>query len=155
MIKVLFICHGNICRSPMAEYILKDMVTARGLEAEYRVDSAATSREEIGNPVYPPAKAELRRHGIACEGHRARQVRPEDYGEYDLIIGMEDRHVRLLRERFFNGDPEGKVHLCMELAGEPGVQVEDPWYTGDFAGVYDQLYRACKGILESGFSGTC
>lgn len=148
MIKVLFICWGNICRSPMGEFILKDMVSKRGIADQFHIESAATSREEIGNPVYPPARAELAKHGIACNGHHARQVKKEDYDAFDCIIGMEDIHIRIMKDRFFGGDPEEKLHLCMGFAGEPGGQVDDPWYTGDFTGVYRQIERACEGILE-------
>ena len=148
MIRVLFVCWGNICRSPMGEYILKDMISRRGLDEEFVVDSAATSTEEIGNPVYPPARAELARHGIDCRGHHARQVRKSDYENYDVIIAMEDIHRRIMEERFFGGDPEGKIVLCMELAGRPEEQVDDPWYTGRFEEVYGQLCDACEGLLE-------
>ena len=148
MIRVLWVCWGNICRSPIGEYILKNMVAERGLIDEYYIESAATSTEEIGNPVYPPARAELARHGIDCSGHHARQVRKSDYENFDIIIAMEEIHRKIMEERFFGGDPDGKIVLCMDLAGEPGKPVDDPWYTGRFAEVYDQIYRACEGLLE-------
>ena len=148
MIKVLFVCWGNICRSPMGEYILKDMVAKRGWEDSFYVESAATSTEEIGNPVYPPARQTLAAHGIDCRGHHARQVRPSDYEEFDLIVATEDIHRRIMEERFFHGDPEHKIVLCMDLAGRVGEQIEDPWYTGRFEEVYDQLTDACEGLLE-------
>ena len=148
MIKILFICHGNICRSPMGEYILKDMVMKRGLSEEFHIESAATSTEEIGNPVYPPARAELMRHGISCEGHHARQVKREDYDNFDIIIVMEKRHADILKNRFFNGDPQGKIRLAMDLAGKYGQSVDDPWYTGRFKEVYDQLCEASEGLLN-------
>ncbi len=148
MVRALFVCWGNICRSPMGEYILKDMISRRGLDEEFVVDSAATSTEEIGNPVYPPARAELAKHGIDCRGHHARQVRKSDYENYDVIIAMEDIHRRIMEERFFGGDPERKIVLCMELAGRPEEQVDDPWYTGRFEEVYGQLCDACEGLLE-------
>ncbi len=148
MIRVLFVCWGNICRSPLGEYILKDMVEKRGLAEQFYIESAATSTEEIGNPVYPPAREELARHGISCSGHHARQVRKSDYENFDLIIAMEDIHKRIMEQRFFGGDPDGKIKLCMELAGRPGEQVDDPWYTGRFGEVYDQIYSACEGLVE-------
>ena len=155
MIKVLFVCWGNICRSPMGEYILKDMVKKRGLEECFYIESAATSTEEIGNPVYPPARAELRKHGIDCNGHHARQVRPEDYERFDYIVGMEDIHIKIMKQRMFaafGGDPEGKLRLCMDFTKHKGQQVDDPWYTGDFSGVYRQIAEGCEGIIkEAGF----
>ncbi len=148
MIKVLFVCWGNICRSPMGEYILKKMVEERGLSDEFEISSAATSTEEIGNPVYPPARAELAKHGISCDGHHARQVKPSDYEDYDIIIAMEDIHKRIMEQRFFGGDPKGKIHLCMYYAGRPYEAVDDPWYTGKFEKVYDQITEACEGLLQ-------
>ncbi len=147
MIKILFICHGNICRSPMGEYILKDMVKKRGLEDEFFIASAAVSTEEIGNPVYPQALAELKRHGIDCHGHRARQVLPSDYDDFDIIIGMEERHIRVMLQRFFGEDKENKLRTCMSFAGRPNENVDDPWYTGRFEEVYYQIYEACEGLL--------
>ena len=152
MIKVLFICWGNICRSPMGEYILKDMVNRRGIADDFYIESAATSTEELGNPVYPPARVELRKHGINCDGHRARQVRKSDYDDFDIIIAMEDIHVSIMERRFFGGDPDGKIKLCMEFAGRPYEKVDDPWYTGRFDEVYAQLTEACEGLLkENGY----
>lgn len=148
VIRVLWVCWGNICRSPIGEYVLKDMVKKMGMEDQYYIESAATSTEEIGNPVYPPARAELRKHGISCEGHRARQVRPTDYEKFDIIVAMEDIHVKIMKDRFFGGDPEHKIHLCMDFAGKPGMPVDDPWYTGRFEEVYGQIYEACKGIID-------
>jgi len=151
MTKILFVCWGNICRSPLGEYILKDMVAKRGLSDQFHIESAATSTEEIGNPVYPPARAELAKHGINCNGHHARQVTAEDYDDFDYIIGMEDIHLRIMKQRMFaslGGDPEGKLWLCMDLAGRPGEQVDDPWYTGDFSGVYKQISEACEGLIQ-------
>ena len=153
MIKILFVCWGNICRSPMGEYILKDMIAKRGLGDEFYVESAATSTEEIGNPVYPPARAELKKHGINCDGHHARQVRKSDYDNFDLIIAMEEIHRRIMEQRFFGGDPDGKIVLCMALAGRPDETVEDPWYTGRFEEVYGQITEACEGLLEGFHKG--
>ena len=113
MIKVLFICHGNICRSPMAELVMKDLVGKAGLSGRFHIGSAAVSREEIGSPVYPPARRELAKHGISCGGHSARQLTPQDYGEYDLLIGMDSGNLRAMH-RICGGDPEGKMSLLMD-----------------------------------------
>lgn len=130
MIKILFICHGNICRSPMAEYVMKDLVKKAGLAAQFHIESAATSAEEIGNPVYPPARRKLAEHGISCAGHAARQLTREDYDRWDLLIGMDGANLRNMR-RICGGDPAGKLRLLLDCAGRSG-EVADPWYTGDF-----------------------
>lgn len=148
MIRVLFVCWGNICRSPMGEYILKHMVEERGIANDFYIESAATSTEEIGNPVYPPARSELNRHGINCDGHRARQVRKSDYDDFDIIIAMEQIHVDIMIRRFFGNDNDKKIRLCMELANRPGEAVDDPWYTGRFNEVYNQITEACEGLLR-------
>ena len=145
MIKVLFICWGNICRSPMAEFIMKKKVEERGLTNEFYIESAAHSAEEIGNPVYPPAKKELARHGISCEGKRARQITMADYDKWDLIIGMEKLNLGYMK-RILGDDSEDKIHLLMEYAGT-SEDIDDPWYTGDFEGVYEQIERGCEGLL--------
>ena len=147
MTKVLFVCWGNICRSAMAEYIFKDMVRNEGLEDYIYVESAATSTEEIGNPVYPPARDELRKHGIDCKGHHARQVRRDDYDRFDYIIAMEDIHLRIMRDRFFDGRDD-KISLCMDYSSTPGKQIADPWYTGDFVTAYRQIKEGCDGLLQ-------
>lgn len=147
MRKVLFVCHGNICRSPMGEYILKELVRARGLEDRYFIESAAVSREELGNPVYPPARAELARHGIDCRGHAARQITAEDYGRFDDILYMDGSNLRRLL-RLFPGDPAGKLHRLTDF-GPDRRDVEDPWYTGDFSGVYRQIAAACADYLAA------
>ncbi len=131
MKRVLFICHGNICRSPMAEFVMKDMVKKRGLEDRFEIASAATSREEIGNPVYPPARKKLAENGIACSGHRARQMTKADYDYYDLIICMDDNNIRNTL-RITGGDPGHKISLLLDHTGRMGQQVADPWYTGNF-----------------------
>lgn len=150
MIKVLFVCHGNICRSPMAEFILKDMVKKLGREKDFLISSSATSTEEIwngiGNPVYPPAKKELEKHGISCEGKRAVQLTREDYKKYDYLIGMEQVNIRNML-RILGGDPEGKVHLLLEYAGK-NRGIADPWYTGDFAKTYEDIVEGCEKFLE-------
>ena len=143
--KILMVCWGNICRSPMAEFIMKDLVEKNGLADRFYIESAAHSSEEIGNPVYPPAKAELAKHGISCEGKRARQMRREDYGKFDHIIGMEKINLGYMN-RILGGDPEGKVRLLMDFTDHP-EDIDDPWYTGDFAGVYRQISEGCKALL--------
>jgi len=147
MIKILFVCHGNICRSPMGEYILKDMVTKAGRADDFYIASAATSTEELGNPVYPPARAELARHDISCEGHHARQITRKDYEEFDYIIGMDAWNIRNMR-RAWQGDPEGKIHMMMDYTDRPGAEVDDPWYTRDFAKAYGDISEGCRGLLE-------
>ena len=148
MVKVLFICHGNICRSPMAEYVLKDMVRRRGLEHLYEIASAATSREEIGNPVYPPARRKLAEHGIGCEGHHARQMTGADYGYYDLIVCMDRANVRNAC-RIAGGDPAHKIVLLLDYTARKGQEVADPWYTDDFDATWDDVTEGCSGLMDS------
>ena len=146
MIKILFICHGNICRSPMAEYVMKRLVKDAGREAEFEIASAATSREEIGNPVYPPAQRELAKHGISCRGHAARQMTPADFDYYDYLVAMEPYNIRnMLR---ITDDPAGKMRLLMSFAGSD-EGIDDPWYTGRFAEVYRQIETGCRAMLET------
>ena len=147
MVKILFICHGNICRSPMAEFVMKDLVQKAGLDGQFEIASAATSTEEIGNPVYPPARRKLAEHGIRCDGKRARQLRRDDYTRYDLLIGMDRANVRNM-ERICGGDPEGKLHLLLEYTARPG-EVADPWYTGDFQATWEDVEAGCTGLLQS------
>ena len=147
MTKIIFLCHGNICRSPMAEFVMKDLVEKAGLSAQFEIASAATSTEEIGNPVYPPARRELAAHGIGCAGHAARQLRRADYDHYDLLIGMDGANVRNMR-RMCGGDPDGKIRLLLDFAGRPGQEVADPWYTGDFTATWRDVEAGCKGLLE-------
>ncbi|MBO4981420.1 MAG: low molecular weight phosphotyrosine protein phosphatase [Lachnospiraceae bacterium] len=151
MIKVLFICHGNICRSPMAEFVLKDMVQKQGLAHRFHIASAATSTEEIwngiGNPVYPPARAELAAHGISCDGKRAVRVTKADYREYDYLICMDQQNLRNL-ERIIGPDTEGKVSLLLDYAGRQGQAIADPWYTGNFAVTYADVAEGCRGLLQ-------
>ena len=147
MIKILFVCHGNICRSPMAEFVMKDLVKKAGAEREFEIASAATSTEEIGSPVYPPARKKLAEHGIGCAGKTARQLTRGDYADYDLLIGMDQANLRNIR-RICGGDPEGKVHLLMEFAGRPQQEVADPWYTGDFDRACGDILTGCQALLE-------
>ena len=147
MAKVLFVCHGNICRSPMAEFVMKDLVKKAGRDGEFDIASAATSSEELGNPVYPQARRKLAEHGLSCDGKRARQFTARDYGQYDLIIGMDSANIRALR-RASGGDPEGKVRLLLSYTPHPR-DVADPWYTGDFDAAWNDIYTGCQALLDS------
>ena len=146
MVRILFVCHGNICRSPMAEFIMKDLVEQAGRSAEFSIASAATSREELGNEVYFPAKKKLREHGISCEGKTARQMTRQDYRDYDLLIGMDRRNLENMR-RISGGDPEQKLHLLMKFAGKHS-EVADPWYTGNFEATWQDVLEGCQGLLR-------
>ena len=144
MIKLLFVCHGNICRSPMAQYIFAQRAAARGIACV--TDSAATSREEIGNPVYSPARRKLAEHGISCDGHAARQLTNQDYDKYDLLIGMDSANLRNMH-RICGGDFAGKLRLLMDYTDRPG-DVADPWYTGDFEATWQDVLAGCQGLLR-------
>ena len=148
MIRILFICHGNICRSPMAEFVLKDMVKKAGLEADFEIASAATSSEETGRPVYPPAARKLSEHGIDCRGHRARQMMKRDFEYYDLIICMDAANLRNAR-RTAGNEGAGKLGLLLDYAGRPGGEVADPWYTGDFDEAWNDVEAGCRGLLNA------
>ncbi len=151
MTKILFVCHGNICRSPMAEFVMKDLVRKAGLEGQFQIESAATSTEELGNPIYPPARRELAKHGIDCAGHAARQFRKEDYEKYDLLIGMDRANMRNMG-RICGGDAAEKMHLLMDFTDRPG-EVADPWYTGDFAATWRDVEEGCRGLFLHTQSG--
>lgn len=146
MIKILFVCHGNICRSPMAEFVMKDLVRKAGRAAEFSIVSAATSTEELGNPVYPPARRMMAAHGIDCTGKTARQLRKADYAQYDYLIGMDQANFRNM-QRMCGGDPDGKIHLLLDFTDRPG-QVADPWYTGDFQATWEDVLEGCEGLLR-------
>ena len=146
MTKILFICHGNICRSTMAEYIMKDLVRKAGLEDEFFIDSAATSTEEIGNGVHHGTRRKLAQMGVPCGGHRARQMTRGDYEKFDLLIGMDNANIRNMT-RIAGGDPEGKIHRMLDYTNRPG-EVADPWYTGDFDATWDDVYEGCTKLLE-------
>ena len=146
MNRILFVCHGNICRSPMAEFILKDLVKGRGEEKDYHIESAAVSSEERGNPIYPPAQRCLTRHGVWFDpGKRARRVLPDDYERFDTIICMDSSNLRRIRA-IIPDDPEEKIHLMMSFAGD-ARDVADPWYTGDFETTYSDILKGCHGLL--------
>ena len=146
-IRILFACHGSICRSPMAEFVMKALVKARGLESSFIIDSAAVSSEEIGNPIYPPAKRCLTQHGVPFDnGKRARQVTPADYHRFDRIICMDSSNLRWIR-RIIPSDPEGKIHLLMSYTGI-GRDVADPWYTGDFEEAFQDILEGCEAIID-------
>lgn len=147
MHKILFVCHGNICRSPMAEFVMKQMVSDAGLESQFEIASAATSTEEIGNPVYPPARRKLAEHGIGCAGKTARQMTRQDYDYYDRIVTMDHNNLRNLK-RMFGDDTEHKISLLMDFTHRPG-DVADPWYTGDFEATWQDVEEGCKALLES------
>ena len=148
MIKILFVCHGNICRSVGAQYIFDKMLKENRLDDRICCESAATSREEIGNPIYPPMRRALEGHGIPIGDHTARQLLRSDYDEYDLIIGM-DRENMYYIDRILGEDPEGKVHTLMEYTDTPDELIDDPWYTRDFETAYRQITRGCAALLES------
>ncbi|MBQ3258990.1 MAG: low molecular weight phosphotyrosine protein phosphatase [Clostridia bacterium] len=142
MKKVLFLCHGNICRSPMAEFIFKDLAKGEDLYAE----STAVSREEIGNPIYPKAADTLRRHAIPFGGHRARQITTEDYDRFDYIVVMEEYNIPRLM-RIIGDDPDKKVYRLLDFTDTPG-DIEDPWYSGRFEAVFNQIHDGCKALLK-------
>ena len=145
MHRILFVCHGNICRSPMAEFVMKDLVKKAGLERDFSIASAATSTEEIGCPVYPPARRKLAEHGIGCAGHAARQLTAADYDHWDYLVGMDVANLRNMR-RICGGDPEGKISLLLDWADRSG-DVADPWYTGDFDATWRDVLAGCSGLL--------
>lgn len=151
MIKIMFVCHGNICRSPMAEFIFKHLIVQNGTEKDFFVSSSATSTEEIwngiGNPVYPPARDELAKHGISCEGKRAVQLQKSDYDKYDLFVGMDSANIRNMH-RILGGDPENKIHKLMDYTGRGG-DVADPWYSDRFDITYRDVYEGCAALLEA------
>ena len=146
-IKVIFICHGNICRSVSAQYIFDELIMEEHLETVLMCDSAATSTEEIGNPIYPPMKQALFHHNVVIGDHRARQLRRNDYDNYDLIIGMDSENMYYIK-RIIGDDPEGKVHTLMEYTDTPNALIDDPWYTRDFETAYQMINKGCKALLS-------
>lgn len=147
MKRILFVCHGNICRSPMAEFIMKKLVADKGMEQQFHIASAATSTEESGNSVYPQARQKLSEHGISCKGKTARQLTRGDYDEYDLLIGMDRYNIRNM-QRICGGDPENKIKRLMDYTERPG-DVADPWYTGDFSATYRDCLEGCEALLKA------
>jgi protein-tyrosine phosphatase len=146
MIKVLFVCHGNICRSPMAEFVFRDMVKKAGVSDKFEIASCATSTEALGETVYPPAKKKLAEHGISCVGKTARQMTKSDYGYFDYIIAMDKFNLRNMT-RFVGDDPQKKVSLLLDHTDCPG-DVADPWYTDDFDKTWEDVNRGCRGLLD-------
>ncbi len=146
MIKILFICHGNICRSPMAEFVMKDMVKKAGIAGQFEIASAAVSAEELGNGVYPPARRKLAEHGISCAGKTAWQMTKADYQRWDYLICMDSSNLRRMH-RICGGDSEGKMHLLMDFTDHPR-DVADPWYTGDFEATWRDVCEGCAGLLR-------
>ena len=147
MTKILFICHGNICRSTMAEMVFKHLVKQAGLSSDFYIDSAATSREEIGSGVHYGTRRKLAEVGIPCSDHRATQITKADYDKYDYLIVMDNNNIRNLM-RTIGSDPEQKVSMLLDYAGRPGQSIADPWYTGNFDITYDDVLAGCEGLLE-------
>lgn len=151
IIKIMFVCHGNICRSPMAEFIFKDLIDKKGVSKKYYISSSATSTEEIwngvGNPVYPPARNELLKHGLSCEGKRAVQLKKSDYDDYDYLVAMDENNLRNIF-RIVGFDSDKKVSKLMNYTSRGG-DVADPWYCGNFEKCYRDIYDGCLGLLES------
>lgn len=156
MKKILFVCHGNICRSPMAEFIMKDIAATAGVAATLHIESAATSSEEIGNPVYPPAVRELARHGIFCDGKRARRITAADFMAFDMVIVMEDYNLRNMRS-LLTGEAQQKVWKLLDFDGCAGPgearrlagdDISDPWYHGNFSQTYAEIECGCKGLIS-------
>lgn len=150
MIKILFVCHGNICRSPMAEFVMKDLVQKAGLENQFYIKSAATSTEEIGNPVHSGTVHKLAQYGLSCKGKTAMQMKASDYNEYDYLIGMDVRNIANMK-RIASGDPEEKIALLLDFTYEKKeykTDIADPWYTGNFDETWNDVLAGCKGFLE-------
>lgn len=146
MYKIMFVCHGNICRSPMAEFIMKKLVADAGLSGNFLIASSATSTEELGNPVYPPARSELARHGIGCDGKTAVQLRRSDYEKYDLFIGMDTANIRNMNH-IFCSDKDKKIYKLLTFAGRSD-DVDDPWYSRDFSAAYADIEEGCRALLK-------
>ena len=147
MIKVLFVCHGNICRSTMAQSVFQNMIDRRGLSDRFVIDSAATSREEIGNPPHYGTRRKLEQVGIPLIPHRATQMTRQDYLDYDYLIGMDTANIRNMQRIAGGGDPQGKIYKLLTFAGS-GRDVADPWYTGDFESTYRDVTEGCEALLE-------
>ena len=148
MIRVLFVCHGNICRSTMSQFVFQYYVDQRNLTDSFYIDSAATSREEIGNPPHYGTRRKLKEVGIPCGDHRARQMRREEYDQFDYIIGMDSWNIRNINRIIGNGDPEGKVYMLLDFTERKGQDIADPWYTGDFDATYADVKEGCEALLK-------
>lgn len=148
MLKILFICHGNICRSAAAEMVLRQKLTETPSLPQIAVSSAAVTREEIGNDIYPPMKKALAAAGYTCHPHAARQTTRADYGKYDYIIGMDDENMWDMKY-LYGGDPDGKLSMLLSWAGKPGQEIDDPWYTRDFSGALRQIEEGCDGLIRA------
>ena len=146
MIRVLFVCHGNICRSPMAEFVMRDIVKKNGMGDQFYIASSATSREELGNPVHPGTRRKLKEVGISTDGKYAVQLQKKDYDDYDYLIGMDEWNIRNIL-RIVGGDPEGKVYKLLEFAGS-GRDIADPWYTGNFEDTYRDVKEGCESLFS-------
>jgi len=146
--RILFVCHGNICRSPMAEFVMKELVRKADAAEAFEIASAATSAEELGNPVYPPARRILAAHGIGCAGKTARRITAQDYEKYDLLIGMDRANVRNMRA-VSGGDPEQKIRLLKSYTGEENGEISDPWYSGDFETAFREIEAGCRALLKT------
>lgn len=146
MIRIMFVCHGNICRSPMAEFIMKKLAAEMGRSQDFFIASSATSTEEIGNPVYPPARAELAKHNISCGGKVSVQLKKSDYDSYDYFIGMDSANIRNMN-RIFGSDRDGKIYKLMTFAGKSS-DVSDPWYSRDFETAYRDIEEGCRGLMK-------
>ena len=150
MKKILFVCHGNICRSPMAEFVFKNMAKEKGIEGDFLIESRATSTEELGNPVYPPARRELLRHGITCEGKLAAQISRGDAEKFDLLVGMDDANIRNMKRMLGDGARD-KIYKLLDFAS--GGEVADPWYTGDFSATWRDVNVGCRALLDKILKG--
>ena len=146
MTKILFVCLGNICRSPMAQFVMQELVRREGLAEQFQIESAATSREEIGNPPHHGTRRKLAQMGIPMGQHRARQMTAADYQEYDLLIGMEKWNLQAM-QRIAGGDPDHKMHLLLDFT-ERGGDTADPWYTGNFEVTFEDVWEGCQGLLQ-------
>ena len=147
MIRILFVCHGNICRSTMAEFVFRDMVEKQGIGSQFVIASAATSTEELGNPVHPGTRRKLRENGISSDGKFAVQMKRTDYDRYDYIIGMDQQNIRNIL-RIIRTDPEEKVYRLLDFTGQTR-DIDDPWYTGDFDSTYEDVYEGCCALLDT------
>ena len=146
MTAILFVCYGNICRSPMAEFVMKDLIAKSGRAGDFLIESAATSPCNTGSPVYPPARQMLKRHGIDCSGKQARPMQQDDYERFDLLIGMDGENLEDMR-CLCGGDPDGKIRRLLDFTDRPG-EVADPWYTGDFDATWRDVAEGCRGLLD-------